>query len=478
MAEGLKQKAINGVMWSAIERFSVQGVSFVLSIIIARLVLPSEYGLIAMLGIFLAIAQSFIDSGFTQALIHKQNRTDVDFSTVFYFNLAVSVGVYTLLFFAAPFIAKFYNEPQLEILSKWIGLSLIISGLTIVQRAKLTINLDFKTQAKASLTSVVIGGAIGVYLAYNGYGVWALVVQSLVRAAVETILLWIIAHWRPPLVFSIDSFKTLFSFGSKLLAGGLLHTIYTNLYSLVIGRYYNAADVGYYNRSCSLVQFPSINITTVVARAIYPLQCQVQDDDKRLSDTFIQYLRMSCYVIFPLMIGLAVLAKPLVLLILTDKWLPAAELVSILSIAYMLQPIMYLNWQLLTVKGRTDLTFKSEIVKKVVAISTLLTTMSFGLQALCLGVILYSLLDVVIIISYVRKIVPSTGYRLQVTNIIPLMALSVAMGIIIFVAKEFISDTPIIQLIAGTTVGIISYILFSIMFKFKEMETIKSLLKR
>ena len=375
MVDSLKKQAVKGVVWSAVERFSVQGIQFVLSIVIARLVAPSEYGLIAMLGIFMAIAQTFIDSGFSNALVQKKDRTEVDFSTVFYFNIVVALLVYLILYFSAPYIALFYKEPLLDIITKWVGVNIIISAFSIVQRAKLTIQLDFKTQAKASLISVVASGVLGIFFAYYGYGVWALVTQALLNNLLDTLLLWLFAHWMPKWKFSYQSFKQLFSFGSKLLLSGLLHSVYLNLYTLVIGRKYSATDVGYYNRSYSIAQYPSVNIVMIISRAIYPLQCEMQDDDERLTRSFIQYLRMSCYIIFPLMMGLAVLAKPLVLLLLTERWLPAAKLISILSIAYMWYPVMVINNQILNVKGRSDYFLKAEIVKKVLAVLILVITM-------------------------------------------------------------------------------------------------------
>lgn len=311
MSKSLSHQAVKGVMWSAVERFSVQGIQFVLSIVIARLVLPSEYGLIAMLGIFLAIAQTFVDSGFSNALIQKKDRTEVDYSTVFYFNILISLVVYGVLFISAPYIASFYREPELTTVTRWAGVNVMLNGFSIVQRAKLTIRVDFKTQAKASLMAVIVSGLIGVLLAYRGYGVWALVFQTLSSSLLNTLLLWMFTRWLPLLCFSWESFKSLFSFGSKLLLSGLLHTFYINLYSLVIGRRYSAMDVGFYNRSYQLAGFPSTNIVGIITRAIYPLQCEMQDDDDRLNASFIQYLRMSCYIIFPLMTVLGGLSEPL-----------------------------------------------------------------------------------------------------------------------------------------------------------------------
>ena len=395
--ESLKTKAVKSVMWSSIERFSVQGIQFILSIVIARLVTPSEYGLIAMLSIFLAIAQTFIDSGFSNALIQKQGRTETDNSTVFYFNIAVSIIVYGMLYGAAPFIADFYKEPLLTTVTRWIGLNIIISAFSIVQRAILIIKLDFKTQAKASLIAVILSGGVGIAFAYYGYGVWALVIQAIASNFINTFLLWIFAKWTPAFRYSWQSFRTLFAFGSKLLLSGLLHTIYMNLYSLVIGKKFSAVEVGYFNRASTLAQFPSINITNVLTRAIYPIQCQLQDQQDKLKNSFIQFIRLSVFLIFPLMIGVCVLSKPLVLLFLTEKWLPAAELLQILCIAYMWYPVMSINNNMLNVRGRSDYFLKAEIIKKVIAIGILVATLPWGVKILCWGLVLYSFCDMAII---------------------------------------------------------------------------------
>lgn len=478
MSDSVKHQAVKGVMWSAIERFSVQGIQFVLTIIIARLILPSEYGLIAMLSIFLAIAQTFVDSGFSNALIQKKDRTEVDFSTIFYFNIFIAFVAYGILFVSAPSIASFYKEPALTTVTRWVGLSLILNSLSVIQRAKLTVRVDFRTQAKASLVAVIVSGLIGVLLAYQGYGVWALVFQTLSSSFLNTLLLWTFAKWLPLWCFSWVSFKSLFSFGSKLLLSGLLHTIYINLYSLVIGRRYSAMDVGFYNRSYQLAGFPSINIVGIITRAIYPLQCEMQDDDERLNASFIQYLRMSCYIIFPLMTVLGVLAEPLVRLLLTDKWLPSAELLSILCFAYMWYPVMVINNQILNVKGRSDYFLRAEIIKKVVAIGILCATLPFGVRVLCWGIVLYNFLDMGIIIYYSRMVI-STGYREQVRNIIPLFLLSWGMGISIYLCQLFfVGGSSLLQLVLGCVVAFAIYIILSFIFRIREFQQMLLLIKK
>lgn len=471
MNDSLKHQAVKGVMWSAVERFSVQGIQFILTIIIARLVLPSDYGLIAMLGIFLAIAQVFVDSGFSNALIQKKDRTETDFSTVFYFNILISIIIYFLLYISAPYIATFYKEPELSSVTRWIGLNIIISSFSIVQRAKLTINVDFKRQAKASLVAVLVSGAIGIFLAYKGWGVWALVAQTLSNSLLNTLLLWIFAKWIPKWVFSRESFHTLFSFGSKLLLSGLLHTIYINLYSLVIGRRYSSMDVGFYNRAYQFANFPSINIVGIINRVIFPIQCEMQDDNERLKTSFIKYLRMSCFIIFPLMIIMAVLSKPFILLLLTEKWLPAAELLSILCFAYMWYPVMVVNNQILNVKGRSDYFLYAEIIKKIVAITILLITLPFGVRTLCWGIVVYNFFDMAIIIYYTKKVI-YIGYLEQVRNIIPLFLLSVLMGGITYLSLYLSEGNLFRELITGSVVGLLIYVFASLLFKVRELNQI------
>jgi len=476
MSDSVKHRAVKGVMWSAVERFSVQGIQFVLSIVIARLVLPSEYGLIAMLGIFLAIAQTFVDSGFSNALIQKKDRTEVDYSTVFYFNILIALVVYGVLFISAPYIASFYREPELTVVTRWVGLNLLLNGLSIVQRAKLTVCVDFKTQAKASLIAVLMSGLVAVCLAYRDYGVWALVLQSLLSSFLNTLLLWIFSRWLPLWCFSWKSFRSLFSFGSKLLLSGLLHTIYINLYSLVIGRRYSAMDVGFYNRANQFSGFPSTNLVGIITRVIYSVQCELQDDTERLNRSFMCYLRVSCYIIFPLMTLLAVLSDPLIRFLLTDKWLPSAELLSILCIADMWYPVMVINNQILNVKGRSDYFLRAEILKKVVAIAILCATLPFGVRWLCWGIVLYNFSDIGIIIYYSKKVI-STGYMEQIKNIFPLFLLSLGMGMSAYIAQSMIKGS-LPQLIIGGLVALFSYLLLGFLFKVRESRLLFSLIKK
>ena len=325
MSNSLKQKTVKGVIWSTLERFSVQGIQFVVMIIMARMLTPNDYGLVGMLAVFIAVSQSLVDSGFSQALIRKQDRTETDNSTVFYFNIIVGFILYGLLFASAPFIADFYNEPQLTAITRVIGLSVLFNSLVVVQRALLTIKIDFKTQAKAALTAAIISGILGIWMAASGYGVWSIVAQQLANLGINTLLLWILSHWRPSLIYSWKSFHELFGFGSKLMVSGLIDTIYRNIYLIVIGRVFSAADLGYYTRAHQFTDFPSSNVSGIIQRVTYPILCSIQNENERLSDVYRRFLRLSAFIVFPLMMGLAAVAEPLVLTLLKEQWLFALD---------------------------------------------------------------------------------------------------------------------------------------------------------
>lgn len=475
MGESLKNKAAKGVIWSAIERFSVQGIQFILTIIIARLVSPSDYGLIAMLGIFLAIAQTFIDSGFSNALIQKQDRTETDFSTVFYFNIVVGIIVYLLLYLCSPFIASFYNEPKLDLITKVVGLNLIISSFSVVQRAKLTIALNFKLQAVASLIAVVISGVVGVYMAYVGYGVWAIAVQALLNNFLNTLLLWIVAKWMPGICFSWESFKGLFGFGSKLLMADLLNTIYLNLYSLVIGKRFSATLLGYYNRTSTIAQFPSINISSIVNRALFPILCEVQNDDEKLLDTYKKAIRITAYCIFPLMTTMLCLAKPFILVALGEKWLPSSELLQILCLAYFMTPIMILMFQVLNVKGRSDYSLKAEFYKKGSSIALLFITMPFGVKIMCWGLVIYAVCDFLIMIFFLKKVLNHITLKEHFKLLSPIVGICILMAIFLLFTL-FIISNPILKILAGIFIAIICFWGFSSIFKLQEYFFLKQII--
>lgn len=472
--QSLKKKTIKGTIWSAIERFSVQAVQFIVMIFMARILTPSDYGIVGMLTLFMAVAQSLIDSGFSQALIRKQDRTELDNSTVFYFNLIVGIFLYFVLFFCSKPIAMFYNEPILVPITKILAIILPIHSLAIVQRSILTINLNFKTQAIASLIAAICTGIIGLSLAYTGYGVWALVWASLASTIVNVVMLNILAKWRPMLVFSWSSLKKLFNFGSKLLLSGLLNTLYNNVYLIVIGKIFKAADLGFYSRASQFANLPSENLTSIFQRVSFPVLCTIQDDDERLADAYRRLLKTSAFIIFPLMTGLAAVAKPLVVSILTDKWLYSAFLLVPICLNFMWYPVNAINLNLLQVKGRSDLFLKLEIWKKCIGVAILCVTIPLGLYWMCWGGVVGSLVAV-FINSYYTGVLINLGFFRQIKDLLPILILSLSMGVASWSVVTFIPMPSGGALAAGVATGIVFYLGISKILKFKEFTEILSL---
>lgn len=459
MPESLKHKTLRGTLWSSIERFSVQAVSFIVIIIMARILTPDDYGLVGMLTIFIAISQSLVDSGFSNALIRKQDRDETDNSTVFYFNIAVGIILYLILFFSAPLIAKFYKEPLLIPITRVISLSVLINSFVVVQRAILTSSIDFKTQAKASLIAAIISGCVGIWMAYNGYGVWSIVCYQLVNLTVNALLLWILSKWRPRWLYSWKSFRELFGFGSKLALSGVIDTIYNNIYLIVIGKVFSASDLGYYTRASQFAQFPSANFTGIISRVTYPILCTLQGDITRLRDVYRRFLRLSAFIVFPLMIGLAAVARPLLLLLLGEKWAFSIILLQIICFSMMWYPIHAINLNLLQVQGRSDLFLKLEIIKKIIGVSILCITVPMGLIAMCVGAIISSILCLSVNTHYTGKLI-HVGFLLQIRDLLPTLLYSLTMGILVFLIVNLLPGLWL-QLAVGTIVGIIYFLLIT-----------------
>ncbi len=413
--DSIKSETVSGVKWTAIEKFSTQIVNFLLGLLLARLLSPSDFGTIGVLGIFMAISSTFIDSGFSSALIRKPEISDKDYSTAFYFNIVVGLVCYAIMFACSPLIAKFFEMPILNGIVKVYSATLFINSLTSVQYAKLNRDLNFKLQARISFVSALLTGVIGIVLAYCGFGVWALVWQSIASAVLRALLLWIFAHWHPTSRFSTTSFKYLFSYGSKLLASGLLHTLYSNLSTLAIGKFYTASDLGYYSRGNQFAALPSTNITGILQKVTFPLLSKIQDDDERLIAVYRKYIKVTSCGIFFLMILLSALAKPLICLLLTDKWADAAFYCQLFCFALMFDHLCQLNLNLLQVKGRSDLFLKLEIIKKSIAFAILCVAIPFGVKAICLSSVIYTQIAVYINTYYTGKIF-GLGYFAQLKD--------------------------------------------------------------
>ena len=474
--ESLKNKAVKGTIWSAVERFSIQGVQFLVMLIMARLLSPSDYGLVGMLTVFMAVAQVFIYSGFGNALVRKQDRTQTDCSTVFYFNLVMSVIMYAILFLIAPLIADFYNEPQLTVITRVIGVTLIINAFGAIQGVLKSAEIDFKIIAKVSVINAVFTGLVGIYFAWRGYGVWALVLSSLVGSISGAVLGWFVYGWRPSWSFSTKSFKEFFGYGSKLAASGLLDTLYNNIYNLVIGKVYNASDLGYYTRAANFSTFPSSNITGVVSRVTFPLLCKIQNDDERLQIVYRKFLRLSAYIVFPLMVGLAIVAHPMINVLIGEKWAFSATLLTIICFSMMWYPVHAINLNLLQVKGRSDLFLRLEIIKKINGVIMLCITVPIGIIAMCWGGICTSIIALVINTYYTGKLI-HVGFLRQMMDLIPTLVYCAVMAMAVIAATYFVSS-DYMRLIIGIPVGAVVYLGVSKLTKAPELTELILLINR
>ena len=476
MSDNLKVKAARGLFWSSVDRFSSQGISFVFSIFLARILDISDYGIVAMIVVFMAVAQAFVDSGFSSALIRKPDLNEEDKSTAFYFNIVVGLACYGILFLASPLITDFYDEPLLSPIIRVTGLSIIFNSLCVVQRALFTIAVDFKTQAIISLACTVISGIVGLVMAYNGYGVWALVAQSTISTFLNFVLLWLCSRWRPVTGFSRASFRYLFNFGSKLLASGLLDTLYNNAYPIVIGKFYNSAQLGLYSRAQGYASLPSSNITGILQRVTFPVLSLMQNDDERLALNYRRLLRVSAFVVFPLMVMLAAVAAPLIRVMITSKWDGCVGFLQILSLAMMWYPIHAINLNLLQVKGRSDLFLRLEIYKKIFGVLILTCTIPLGVTAMCWGLVVGSVFSLVMNTYYTGKLI-KIGFFMQMKDLLPIILNSVVMGGIAYYIVNKI-DNSFISLITACSMAIFFYLTTSYVLKFPELKEVILIIKR
>ena len=475
MAESLQKKTLSGVIWSFTENFMLQIIQFAIGVLMARILTPGDYGMVGMLSIFMAISQTLVDSGFSNALTRKVDRTEVDCATVFYFNIVVGIVLYFVIFFSAPLIADFYKTPLLEDLTKVIALPLIFNSLCIVQQARLTIKMDFKTQAKISVTSSIVTGLSGLAMAYSGFGVWTLAYSSVIGAVVRCILLWWFTHWKPLWTYSWQSFREMFSYGSKLLTSALIDTTYSNIYPIIIGRLFSASELGYYTRANAYAALPSTTVSGLLKRVTFPLLCEIQNDDERLERIYRQLLRLSAFVVFPLMMGFAALAHPVIVAMITDKWEPCVPYLQILCFALMWYPIHALNLNLLQVKGRSDLFLKLEIIKKIVGVSVILITFPFGVLYMCVGSVFSSILCLVINTYYTGKLI-QVGFLMQMRDLLPTILYSLSMGVLVYGVTLFF-DSNLLKIAVGMLVGLLYYPSVAYLTKSSELSYLISMIK-
>ncbi|ENG2092087.1 lipopolysaccharide biosynthesis protein [Morganella morganii] len=458
MSHNLKQKTTSSLKWSAIERLVTQFIQLIVMLVLARILGPQAFGLIGMLAVFIAVSQVFVDSGLSSALIRKLDRSELDYSTAFYFNIGIALVCYTLLYFCAPYIASFYNKPELTSLTRILALVVIINSFGIIQRTKLSIKMDFKTQAKASLIAVTISSLTAFCLAYYNLGVWSLVAQTLVYATFNVIFLNMLHRWLPMLSFSSESFRLLFGFGLKLMLSGLIDSIYQNIYQIVIGKKFNVLDVGYFTQANQLIQTPATTMTAIIQRVTYPMLSSIQNDEQKLNSAYLLTLRLSAVVIFPILFGLGTIADPLIPQLLGPEWKPAALLASILAMGLLLYPIHAINLNYLQVKGRSDLFLKLEIIKKVIITIILIITIPYGINAICIGIVIQSYIALFINTYYNGRIGNLSGI-IQLKALLPIWLMAIAACSIAWLITHLVTLSTWFSITMTITIAIAIYII-------------------
>jgi len=458
-----KNNVISSLFWKLMERGGTQGVQFLVQIVLARLISPEEFGIIAIVMVFINLARVFVQSGFNTALIQKKDADELDFSSTFYLSLIVAGILYIIIYFTAPIIANFYSDSNLVSVLRVLSLILFTGAFNSIQNAYVSRNLLFRRLFKSSLGAILISGVVGIFAAYQGLGVWALVIQQLVNQISITIIMWFTVNWRPRLIFSIERIKTLFSFGWKLLASSLLNTLYLDLRTLLIGRFYTPSILGYYNRG---EQFPKVivnNVNGSIQSVMLPTLSAYQDDKKRMKKFMRRSIVTSSFLIFPMMIGMAVVAESLVAVVLTETWLPAVPFLQIFCISYMLMPIHTANLQAINALGRSDIFLRLEIFKKTLGVIVLAISLPFGVYAIAIGQVINNVIAS-FINAYPNKKLLGYGYIEQISDIIPSLFLSVVMGAVVYMFNILNIEGWKI-LIIQVLIGIIIYIILAIITK-------------
>lgn len=471
----IKSVAAKGIFWSAVDKFAVQVGQFIVGVVLARILMPEDFGLIGIIYIFIAISQTFIESGLGTGLIQRQSRSEIDFSTLFIFNLIVSSFFYLILFFLAPFISSFFNQPRLTDITRILSLILFLNAFAIVQRTKLTIAIDFKSIAKSNVIGMVIGGLCGVIAAINEFGVWALVIQLLTSSLVSSIYLWIVSNWRPSIAFSKKSFNSLFGYGSKLLLAGLYAQLLNNIYNICLGKFYSSTSLGYYTRAKSFADISAGTIVNVLQQSTFPILAAVQHNKEKLISIYSRMIRMSAFLIIPIMTLIALLAKPIVILLLTEKWSSLIPLLQWIVFSRVFLPMSSLNLNLLNAVGRSDLFLKVDLSKLPLTILAMVITIPLGVKSIVIGHVVTSAVFFVVN-AYLPGKFYGYGAIKQLKEMMPFCFATIVMAVIVFVMTCFI-DNLVLQLFFGVILGFIVYLLISWLMKLEELNEVLKILK-
>lgn len=472
----LKKQAIKGFIWSFLQQFSTQLFTFLVQVVLARILLPAEFGLIGLLTVFIGIGTALFEGGMTSSLIRVAKIDSRDYSTVFFFNLGISLIIYIFFFFAAPYIALFYKQPILTDIARVYGLSFVFLAFGTVQNTILTREMKFKKQAIITFPPLMIGSFVGILLAFDNFGVWSLVYSMLVTNLLTSIFLWFFSDWYPQFIFDVNKFKLHFYFGYKMTLSSLLDTVFTNIYQIIIGKIYSPLTVGYYTRANSLMMLPVGNISGALNKVVFPLFAKLQDDSVALRGAYKKIMLIVLFIVTPVIILMTILAEQLVVFLFTDKWIEIVPIFQIICFSGILYPLHLYNLLILQVKGRSDLFLRLEIIKKIILVIIILVSVFYGFKAILIGSVVASIISLFINTHYAGSIIDYTMKR-QLLDILPIFIISICMGIVVYLVNRNLLDyNNLSRLIISSLVGIIIYISLGIIFKFQTIKDIKQII--
>lgn len=456
------------MFWRMLERLGTQGMGFVVSIVLARLLQPKDFGTITLITVFIALAGVFVSGGFGSALVQKKEVNEQDYNSVFYLSLAVAVLLYGVLFVSSPWIAGFYKEPVLVGVLRLLSLTVIVGAVNSIQNVVLTREMKFELSFKVSMISTVCSGVVGVGMAYGGYGVWALVGSALTAQVASTVVLWIIVDWRPRVMFSLAAIHQMFGFSSKLLVSGLLDTLFNNLYNLIIGKLFNPVVLGFYSRGQSIPNVVMSSVQGTISGVIFPALSSCQHDKVRVKEIVRRMIKSTCFLVFPLMFGLAAVAKPLVLILLTDKWLPCVPFLQLSCISFAFWPVHVANLQAIMALGRSDIFLTLEVIKKSLVVIIIISTFKFGIMAMVIGQVIGSFFSLLINTWPNRKLL-NYPFQQQAVDILPAFLLAAGMGALVWGVKLGLTNS---YALLGTQIalGVLVYFAGTIILKFESAE--------
>lgn len=471
----VRNEVLSGAKWNAFGQFTHYGVQFIVSMILARILIPEEFGLIGMLSVFLGISTVFIQSGLSVALIQKKNADSVDFSTVFYYNIVVSLVFYLILFACSDFIANFYHEPKLVSLMRYTAIVFVINAAGVVQSTILRKELKFKKLNIVSVVGVFSSAVVAIIMALNEYGVYSLVAQSITYALVTNVLYWLVSDWKPQFIFSIESFKQLFGFGSKLLGSSILDRIYTTIDTLIIGKVFSASQLGFYSRAKATRDIPVENTTGILTSIVFPIFSKL-DNDSDLKKYHLKFLGILAFIIFPVMGGLAIVAEPLTILLFSETWLPSVKILQLLCLAGPAAPFSVILVQTILAKGNAGLFLKLDIYKKIIGVLGMGIGLYFGFYAFIIGVLAASVINLLINFIYTGKLVNTKLIEYLKVMFNPFI-FSFVMCLSIYAIGMILPDNVYIMLFVQVSLGIVVYVFLSSIFKVKDFIYLKEIIK-